>query len=406
VIGPMSTHAMRGSKPNHARVGVIERLRQRQLEIVEAIVARIHNVAPDPVSDGDVQYEDGQRAACVGCVEYALTGLEQGHGGPAPIPTEAIAQAQRAARSGVALETLLLRLTAGHRLFGDFVMDEARNSRPQALREVVSLQWSLFERLVSAVSLEYRHETDRAERTDERALMEHVRRLLAGEPGDLDDFGYNVDAHHVAVITAGPQAKDAARGLRATLDCPSLLVACDEDTVWVWFGGHPRGLAALAIPRAMSALPKHSVAVAVGEPARALDGWRLTHRQAQEALRVALHRPWVSTPYSEVMLEAALLRDRALARALVQQYLSPLDQLRIGGTVARETLRAYFSCGRNASSAAHLLGVGSRHTVTNRLREIEKILDRQLPNCLTELEVALRLEALGVVPPTNRTATP
>ncbi len=37
-----------------------------------------------------------------------------------------------------------------------------------------------------------------------------------------------------------------------------------------------------------------------------------------------------------------MFRDDTLARTLRDVYLSPLDDLRIGGQVARQTLRAYF----------------------------------------------------------------
>jgi purine catabolism regulator len=74
----------------------------------------------------------------------------------------------------------------------------------------------------------------------------------------------------------------------------------------------------------------------------------------------------------------------------------PLDNLRIGGLVARETLRAYFKCQRNASSAAAQLDV-TRHTVKNRLGDIDEALGRSHNTCLAELEVALRLETLSNV---------
>ena len=63
----------------------------------------------------------------------------------------------------------------------------------------------------------------------------------------------------------------------------------------------------------------------------------------------------------------------------------------------RETLRAYFTTGHNASSAAAALGV-ARHTVKNRLRTVERTIDRSLHTCLPELEVALRLEEVDAAP--------
>ena len=56
----------------------------------------------------------------------------------------------------------------------------------------------------------------------------------------------------------------------------------------------------------------------------------------------------------------------------------------------RETLRAYFASGQNASAAAALLGV-HEHTVSYRLRTIEERLGRPVTARRAELETALRL---------------
>jgi sugar diacid utilization regulator len=134
----------------------------------------------------------------------------------------------------------------------------------------------------------------------------------------------------------------------------------------------------------------------VGEPACGLAGWRLTHQQAQAALVVALRRPRPLTSYRDVALLAVALKDRALARALIDMYVAPLDQLRDGGAVLRKTLRAYLGTERSVSSTAAVLGV-TRKTVANRLHTIEARLGRSLHPCPAELEVALLLDDLPPV---------
>jgi DNA-binding PucR family transcriptional regulator len=96
------------------------------------------------------------------------------------------------------------------------------------------------------------------------------------------------------------------------------------------------------------------------------------------------------------VLEAAVLGDEALLEALEDTYLSPLNTLRIGKPVACETLRHYFRCASNVSSAANSLGV-TRPTVKDRLKQIEHTLGRPLETCQAELEVALRIEAYETV---------
>ena len=137
------------------------------------------------------------------------------------------------------------------------------------------------------------------------------------------------------------------------------------------------------------------MSIAMGEPGEGLEGWRLTHRQAQAAMLVALRRDSGITRFADVGLAAAVLRDEELAGSLVKLYLSPLGEKSDGGAVARATLRAYFAASCNAAAAAAALGVG-RHTVARRLRAVEVHLGRALSSCQPELEVALRMEDLGV----------
>jgi hypothetical protein len=369
---------------------VVARLRSRRPEIVESIVARIRNVQ-SAANNGDVQYEEGQRATCTACIEYALLGIEQGVDQTVPIPPEAIVQAHRAARSGIGLEVVLLRHTAGHRLFGEYVMEEARHFSPQALRHIMDSQWSLFERLVAAIAAEYKREAERATCSSERQLAERVQRLLAGEPGSLDAFGYRMDACHLGVIATGTCAREAIRGLEASLDCQSLWVSRDEETVWAWFGSH-RTLTLAEIKCALDARSILDVTMAVGEPARGPEGWRLTHRQAQVAFRVAL-RQQQTISYADVPLEAAMLCDELLARVHMERYLAPLGDWKDGPTILPQTARAYFATGHNAEAAAAKLGI-DRGTVRTRVRAIEQRLGCPLPVCQAELEVALRLEEL------------
>jgi sugar diacid utilization regulator len=194
------------------------------------------------------------------------------------------------------------------------------------------------------------------------------------------------------VIGTGTEAESTVRRLAAGLGRELLVVSRGDETVWAWFGD-PRRLAIADLGRLLLAKGRPGVSFAIGEPGRGVKGFRITHRQAQAAQSVALRRPQWLTRYRDVALLAFALRDEALARSLVDIYLSPLDAPRKGSPVLRQTLRAYFAAERNASSAAAALGV-ARQTVENRLRRVEDKLGRLLPTCLAELEVALSLEEL------------
>ncbi len=135
------------------------------------------------------------------------------------------------------------------------------------------------------------------------------------------------------------------------------------------------------------------LALALGEGAEGLTGWRLTHRQALAAHPIAVRGPGAPVRYADVALLAATLQDDLLATSLHKLYLEPLEAERDGGAALRDTLRAYFAAGRNVTSAAVALEV-NRRTVRNRLRGAESRIGRSLDECAAELQMALGLEEL------------
>ncbi len=226
----------------------------------------------------------------------------------------------------------------------------------------------------------------------EQRRIEHVRILLAGGLVNTAELGYRLDSWHLGIVGAGMGVGQTVRAAVAGLDCEVLCVQHDEDSLWAWLGGQRKAVAGV-IERLMARRWPAGVTLAIGEPREGVDGWRSTHREAQAALLVARLKPQNLIRCADVVLEAALLRDATLARTLKDVYLSPLDDLRIGGHVARETLRAHFATGHGMRAAAGRLGV-DRRTVWHRLGKITAKLGWSPEERRAELEVALRLEAL------------
>jgi hypothetical protein len=385
--------------------GVVERLRARRVELVQAIFARVRAGVFGGVGVEDAEYVAGLRTAVAAAVEYGLQGIERGEEWAGPIPVAVLEQARRAARAGVSLDMVLRRYVLGHTLLGEFVMEEvARGARDRvapaergALRGLLRAQAVVLDRLLEAITGEYGNELIRVGLLPEQRRMERVRRLLDGCAPEGSQLGYELEGWHVAVIARGSTGlREALCALAAGLDRRLLCVEYGEATFWAWLGGQRR-LEMSALERAMADDFPTGVSLVVGEPACGLAGWRLTHQQAQAALVVALRRPRRFTRYADVVLLAAALRDEALGRALIEIYLAPMEDPRGGGSVLRETLRAYLATERSVSSAAAALGV-ARKTVASRLRTIEERLGRSLHPCPAELEVALLLEELVPTP--------
>ena len=150
-----------------------------------------------------------------------------------------------------------------------------------------------------------------------------MRRLLGGATLDTADLAYDLDGWHLGVIATGADATHTVGDLAAQLDCRLLSVSHSEHSVWAWLGARRR-LASTDVDRAIPDAASAQVTLAIGEPAKGLEGWRLGHRQAQTALLVALRRPTARrlTRYADVALLALALRDDMLTRSLVQIYLS------------------------------------------------------------------------------------
>jgi hypothetical protein len=383
--------------------GLIRRLRAREQEMVDAIFARVSSmfmVAPGE----DADYEAGLRDTVAAVVNHSLTELEDPAGLPAPIPSAAIAQAHRAARRNISVETMLLRYIAGHRVLGAIVMDEAQRSglasNGPALRHLRTTQEALLERLMTRIADEYRQERERIERSREECHAELIQKLLAGERPDTTSLEYDLDdAWHLGMIANGQGGRRAVRALADDLGRQLLCVSTGEDSVWAWVGGRQE-LEMDSVERALSVARTAGVTLVLGEPRRGVSGWRLTHREAQAALLVAQRRPESTVRFADHALLALVLQNEPLVKSLAGIYLPSL-----GNPVARETVRAYFSAGCNAATAAAKLAI-DRHTVERRLRAIEANLGRQLRSCHAELEVVLRLEELGVTPNDDTDAPP
>ncbi len=401
--------------------GVPARLRAREGGFIGLIFARVSGDAFGGAGGGDARYVAGLREAVAAAVGHVLEAIELGDTEATAVPGAVLVQARRAARAGVGLETVLRRYVAGHTLLGELVVEEVgRRSVPgggEMLGEIARVQLGVLDRLLVAIAAEYGRELQGEDGSSGRRLFERVRDLLEedgegegeGEDGDGDvggvvgreggerdaGLGYALDGWHLGLIARGARAREAVLGFAGVLERPLLCVSDEDEVVWGWVGGRTvPGRSEL--DRALGLLGSiEGVVCACGEPARGIAGWRRTHRQAQAALSVALRRPRPVTRYAEVALLASALGDEALAGALVQAYIAPLEGPGDRGAVLCETLRAYLRAQRSPSAAAAALSV-ARTTVENRLRTIEERLGRSLYEGCSELEIALALQELGI----------
>jgi hypothetical protein len=368
-----------------------DRLRGRFAEIEEAILACIKQLS-EPIGDEDPAYLEGMRHAVVEALSYGIEGIEGRTERAAAIPPGAAMQARRAARAGVRLDTVLRRYAAGNKVLEEFIVAEAGDLPGQVLCRILRDQGPRVDRLMGAVAAEYEEERRRAKDPSVNRFTDRVLRLLAGGSEGVAEINYDFDAWHTGLILLGRGADSAARVLVKRLGYRSLHLERDTEMAWAWLGssGQP---AIATLERSLADNLPVGASLAIGEPRAGLEGWRLTHREAQVALQVMLQRPQTLTRGSDVALLAGVLRDDTLVRSLLDTYLGPLETRGNSGRALRETLAAYFAAGGNAAAAAVSLGV-TRHTVQRRIRAVEQSIGHHLHSCHAELQVALRLDEL------------
>lgn len=384
---------MGSSSLQQDRQAICAHLEARREEIEADLLNRVKAVT-DSSFITDSEYVDGLPRAVAAGLTYAFEAMTSSERHLPPIPAVLLSQARLAARNQLPLDAVVRRYVACDTLIRDLVTKETEEAglvKRVKLSELLRVQGVLFDRLVATVSEEHEREKESLASTGPRQL-EIVKGLLAGEALDTRELRYDLDAHHIAVMTRGPGSTDVIIGLASALDCVPFIIRNSDRTVWAWLGRRDKPQAGQVEKLVTTRWPER-VSLAIGEPARGLAGWRLTHHQAKAAFAIAMRRPGNLIRYTDVATLASMARDELLSASLRHVYLAPLSDAPDGGAILRLTLRAYFDAGRNGASTAAALKV-SRQTIQNRLKSVESRVGRPLSACASEIETALALDDL------------
>jgi hypothetical protein len=374
------------------RARVAASLRGKRAEIEEAALARAHSIS-DPADIADPAYTEGLRRAVAAAVDYGIAAVELGDEAEPPVPSVLLGQARLAAYCGVSLDTVLRRYVAGFNLFGNYLLRESEVEEPDASasRWLLQAHAAQFDRLLAAISEEYARARESRLRSPQQRQAARVSRLLAGESPEAVGLDYRFEGWHLGAIAVGREVASALGHCARSLSRHVLRVSPEDGVEWLWLRAEDRHVLD-PFEACVRGDPPTTGRIAIGEPAKGMAGWRLTHRQAAAAMSIARLDRQPLVRYCDVALLATALQDDLLAASLSQVYLEPLCT-REEGAVLLDTLRAYFRAEQNASSAAPLLAV-SRQTVANRIRSVEELIGRPLPACSMELQLALRLHDL------------
>jgi hypothetical protein len=324
------------------------------------------------------------------------------------VPMETLDFVRQLARRGVPVDDVLHALREGYAVFWKRVADrlilEADGDSGVLVTKWTERYLRHTNWLARATTDIYTEERKRWARSANALRIHTVDQILRGHPLDVDNASksltYELRRRHIAVIAWTDSIADAdetlkrlesavAGAARAVGYATPLVVNDGISACWAWFSPQP-GFDDSDVGNEPAV---GGVRLAVGRCASGLDGFRASHVDAVEARRVArlADRPVAVTRFRTVELSSLMTADLDRARDFVHGRLGPIATSDPANEPLRETLLAYLESGNSKLVAASELAV-HHHTVSNRLRRIEELLETPLrTSSLIEIHAALVL---------------
>jgi DNA-binding PucR family transcriptional regulator len=303
-------------------------------------------------------------------------------------PTAALEYARRLAQHGVPVNALVRAYRLGQRRMNDLVFSELRGiDIPDPLRVAVieAITGTMFEYIdwmSQQVVGVYEEERERWLENQNSLRGLRVREILAANKAvDVDaattSIRYPLRWHHLALVMwytdLGTEGDELARlqrfvrelGEAAGAAAPPLFIAADQSSAWGWLP-YRAAVADVAsqVRRFVQARPD-SPSVALGAVGAGVEGFRRSHREAEEARGVAIvsQRPKSSKPTviaatdPGLSVVARLGGDVAGTRGWVATVLGNLATDNENDARLRETLRVYLASGCSYKLAAEELNL-------------------------------------------------
>ncbi len=326
-------------------------------------------------------------------------------------PLAAIDYARRLAQQDVPAALLIRAYRVGQARFLRHCIEELlRQSSGDHLEGLATLEMvetvsDYVDRVVEQVLTTYGLARDDWLRDRSAVLAMRVRELLRRGPVDISCHrarprlpprpaprrrgGLGRRARGGRRARTHPPGHRRARPDARAAPTPSLVIPVDESSAWAWIPSKQ----SLAKTKELDAATKGepTVSLAVGEPARGIDGFRRSHDQAVSARGVALaagdQRSPV-TPFVDVAPITMLCADLDSARAWIHETLGELavDSSRNEGL--RETARVFLQTGGSYTATAEQLFL-HRNTAQYRVRKAEEVRGRPLRDGRLDVELAL-----------------
>nr|WP_210744099.1 helix-turn-helix domain-containing protein [Nocardia cerradoensis] len=330
-------------------------------------------------------------------------------------PTAALEYARRLAQHGVPVNALVRAYRLGQRRLTELVFAELHaidmepTTRIAVIEEITDVLFAYIDWISQQVVAVYEEERERwlENRNSLRAMR--VREVLAQDTAvDVDDataaIRYPLRRHHVAMVLWYPDADSDSddlarlqrfvRELAGAVDVAAapLFAAADRTSGWVWlpYTSDPDDPAARI--RRFAATRPDAPHIAIGAAGVGVEGFRRSHRQAQQARTVAARSGAADKVVAATdpgLTAAALLGENpAAVRDWVADVLGPLATDTASDARLRDTLRVFLRTGSSYKAAAQELDL-HYNSVKYRVSRAVSRRGRPIADDRLDVEIAL-----------------
>jgi hypothetical protein len=321
----------------------------------------------------------------------------------------------RRAESGIPLDDVLHAYRTVSRVCWDVLAEECRRTGAEALEATIELAETVLrytDEISTGVAEAYARAQRAIVREQEGARREFLADLLYGTDASPEDilrrahtFGYDLSLSYVALVGVSPDG-DTNKETAVANAASKAAVFPSADPIVLQKAEHTIALLPTDPFADPGIVPEKLVVelgggwrFGTGGPEPGLEGIRRAYLEAREALEIGLALDLGASVFhfDDLLLYHFLRSEPALVDRFVDQMLGPLiayDERRKGELV--RTLNAYFTCDGSVKMAGETL-FAHPHTVTYRLKQIERLTGWSLrdPEDKLRLQLALRARRLA-----------
>ena len=318
-------------------------------------------------------------------------------------PTAAMEYARRLAQHGVPVNALVRAYRLGQRRVNELVFAELRaidipeSMRVAVIEAITGTMFSYIDWMSQQVVGVYEDERERWLENQNSLRSLRVREILdANKTIDVDaattTIRYPLRWHHLGLVmwypNPGTEGDELARlqrfvrdlGEAAAVAASPLFLAADQSCAWGWLPYRAEAPDAVERVRGFALARPDSPSLAIGSMAGGVEGFRRSHREAEEVRGVAIvsERLNSSTPTviaatdPGLSVMARLGGDVVGTREWVATVLGDLAGDDENDARLRETLRVYLACGGSYKVAAEQLNLHFNSVKYRVARAVER----------------------------------